>query len=207
MRDETIPGNGRVPEWNARFRVKRRGAAHTLQRVRAGPSHRHARRAAGDRGPWVSLPLRATIPEGNTVGQHADVDVGLSDGLGPQKDPNSGRTRVQSGPAGPHRPTTRRGSAIVQSRRQPDQRRPHRETSAHRLRRRWTSASRRRGHRRIDAGDIDAGETSAHRLEGEADPLLVVTEECLARRGCGPARAIVTPDAPPAIAARGSACP
>src|SRR5438046_9512822 len=29
-------------------------------RVRAGPSHRHARRAAGDRGPWVSLPLRAT---------------------------------------------------------------------------------------------------------------------------------------------------
>src|SRR5436309_4206639 len=64
---------------------------------------------------------------------------------------------------------------------------------------------RRRGHRRIDAGDIDAGETSAHRIEGEADPLLVVTEECLARRGCGPARAIVTPDAPPAIAARGSA--
>ncbi len=131
----------------------------------------------------------------------------LSDGLGPQKDPNSGRTRVQSGPAGTHRPTTRRGSAIVQSRRQPDQRRPHRETSAHRLRRRWTSASRRRGHRRIDAGDIDAGETSAHRIEGEADPLLVVTEECLARRGGGPARAIVTPDAPPAIAARGSACP
>jgi len=72
---------------------------------------------------------------------------------------------------------------------------------------RWTSASRRRGHRRIDAGDIDAGETSAHRIEGEADPLLVVTEECLARRGGGPARAIVTPDAPPAIAARGSACP
>src|SRR5207244_9945128 len=29
--------------------------------------------------------------------------------------------------------------------------------------------------------------------------------ECLARRGCGPARAIVTPDAPPAIAARGRA--
>src|SRR5438094_3932777 len=49
---------------------------------------------------------------------------------------------------------------------------------------------RRRGHRRIDAGDIDAGETSAHRIEGEADPLLVVTEECLARRGGGPARAI-----------------
>jgi len=46
--------------------------------VRAGPSHHHARRAAGDRGPWVSLPLRATIPEGNTVGQHADGDVGPS---------------------------------------------------------------------------------------------------------------------------------
>ena len=33
----------------------------------------------------------------------------------------------------------------------------------------------------IDAGDIDAGETwgtqtSAHRIEGEADPLLVVTD-------------------------------
>src|SRR5205809_6615549 len=38
----------------------------------------------------------------------------LSDGLGPQKHPNSGRTRVESGPAGPHRPTTRRGSAIAQ---------------------------------------------------------------------------------------------
>src|SRR5438093_1153212 len=48
------------------------------RRVRAGPSHRQARRAAGDRGPWVSLPLRATIPEGHTVGQHADVDVGPS---------------------------------------------------------------------------------------------------------------------------------
>src|SRR6266516_3475919 len=38
----------------------------------------------------------------------------LSDGLGPQKDPNSGRTRVESGPAGTHRPTTRRGSGIAQ---------------------------------------------------------------------------------------------
>src|SRR5947207_782607 len=36
----------------------------------------------------------------------------LSDGLGPQKDPNSGRTRVESGPAGTHRPTTRRGSPL-----------------------------------------------------------------------------------------------
>src|SRR6266446_6052004 len=78
----------------------------------------------------------------------------LSDGLGPQKDPNSGRTRVESGPAGTHRPTTRRGSGIAQP-----------------------SVPRAR------------------------------CPECLARRGCGPARAIVTPDAPPAIAARGSACP
>src|SRR5438876_4901621 len=78
----------------------------------------------------------------------------LSDGLGPQKDPNSGRTRVESGPAGTHRPTTRRGSGIAQP-----------------------SVPR-------------AG-----------------CPECPARRGCGPARAIVTPDAPPAIAAHGSACP
>src|SRR5437667_949668 len=76
----------------------------------------------------------------------------LSDGLGPQKDPNSGRTRVESGPAGTHRPTTRRGSGIA-------------HPSVPRAR----------------------------------------CPECLARRGCGPARAIVTPDAPPAIAARGSA--
>src|SRR5207247_7403844 len=88
----------------------------------------------------------------------------------------------------------RRGSAIVQSRRQPDQRRPHRETSAHRLRRRWTSASRRRGHRRIDAGDIDAGETSAHRIEGE-------------RRAPRPARppGTPTPDEGPARADGGAA--
>src|SRR5439155_6925318 len=33
------------------------------------------------------------------------------------------------------------------------------------------SASRRRGHRRIDAGDIDAGETSAHRIDrGDVGP-------------------------------------
>src|SRR5216117_1876832 len=59
---------------------------------------------------------------------------------------------VESGPAGTHRPTTRRGSGIAQP-----------------------SVPRAR------------------------------CPECLARRGCGPARAIVTPDAPPAIAARGSA--
>ena len=40
----------------------------------------------------------------------------------------------------------------------------------------------------------------------EYGPLYSLAEN-LARRGCGPARAIVTPDAPPAIAARGSACP
>src|SRR3989475_708654 len=78
----------------------------------------------------------------------------LSDGLGPQNDPNSGRTRVESGPAGTHRPTTRRGSGIAQP-----------------------SVPRAR------------------------------CPECLARRGCGPARAIVTPDAPPAIAARGDRGP
>src|SRR5438876_662047 len=88
---------GRRPNIHAHFVGRQREP-----RVRAGPSHRHARRAAGDRGPWVSLPLRATIPEGNTVGQHADVDVGPS-----------------------HR----------------------------------APGLRARGHRRLDAGDIDAGET------------------------------------------------
>jgi len=47
----------------------------------------------------------------------------------------------------------------------------------------------------IDAstpGDIDAGETSAHRIEGEADPLLVVTDGAPGLRA--PARA-----APPGL--------
>ena len=88
----------------SRARPTRCSSSPGAPRVRAGPSHRHARRAAGDRGPWVSLPLRATIPEGNTVGQHADVDVGPS-----------------------HR----------------------------------APGLRARGHRRIDAGDIDAGETTS----------------------------------------------
>src|SRR2546428_13134349 len=39
----------------------------------------------------------------------------LSDGLGPQKDPNSARTRVQSGPAGTHRPTPGRRRPIVRA--------------------------------------------------------------------------------------------
>ena len=56
--------------------------------------------------------------------------------------------RVQSGPAGTHRPTTRRGSAIGPA--GPGRRRRRRPIA-------------------IDAGDIDAGETSAHRIEGEAD--------------------------------------
>src|SRR5439155_1194558 len=95
--------------------LARRGAP----RVRAGPSHRHARIAAGDRGPWVSLPLRATIPEGNTVGQQ--------------------RRR---------RPIASRAGA--------------------------EGAGADRGHRRIDAGDIDAGETwgtytAATRSGSEAD--------------------------------------
>src|SRR5947209_6313865 len=63
---------------------------------RPEPSSRPTRRRRS------RLPLRATIPEGNTVGQHADVDVGPS-----------------------HR----------------------------------APGLRARGHRRIDAGDIDAGET------------------------------------------------
>jgi len=59
---------------------RRRDAGETSAqpRVRAGPSHRHARRAAVDRGPWVSLPLRATIPEGNTASASMHVDVGPS---------------------------------------------------------------------------------------------------------------------------------
>src|SRR5438128_3588761 len=63
---------------------------------RPEPSSRPTRRRRS------RLPLRATIPEGNTVGQHADVDVGPS-----------------------HR----------------------------------APGLRARGHRRIDAGGIDAGET------------------------------------------------
>src|SRR5207244_2024803 len=120
-----------------------------------------------------------------------------SDGLGPQKDPNSGRTRVESGPAGTHRPTTRRGSAIAQPS-VPRARCP--ECLARRgcgparaivtpdappaiaaapegndsggQPRRPACRRRRRPIACIDAGDIDAGETSAHRIEGEA--LLVV---------------------------------
>ena len=69
-----VPGapRGRVAAQSAWPRVPGDGSG------RPAPSARHARRAAGDRGPWVSLPLRATIPEGNTVGQHADGDVGPS---------------------------------------------------------------------------------------------------------------------------------
>ncbi|PYN88269.1 MAG: hypothetical protein DMD89_36105 [Candidatus Rokuibacteriota bacterium] len=60
---------------------------------------------------------------------------------------------------------------------------------------------RRRGHRRRgDVGNVDVG--PSHRGRGRP-----AARRHLARRGCGPARAIVTPDAPPAIAARGSACP
>ena len=109
-RPTTRRGSGIAQPSVPRAQAAARGSAYVVSlprvpgapRVRAGPSHRHARRAAGDRGPWVSLPLRATIPEGNTVGQHADVDVGPS-----------------------HR----------------------------------APGLRARGHRRIDAGDIDAGET------------------------------------------------
>ncbi len=85
-----------------RSQIAVRGSAYVVSlprvpgapRVRAGPSHRHARRAAGDRGPWVSLPLRATIPEGNTVGQHADVDVGAQRQMD-QSMPSLARRREQ----------------------------------------------------------------------------------------------------------------
>src|SRR5216117_4176892 len=67
----------------------------------------------------------------------------LSDGLGPQKDPNSGRTRVESGPAGTHRPTTRRGSAIAQPSVPPGTSTPGRR--GERRRRPIASTPRRRG--------------------------------------------------------------
>src|SRR5256885_11511155 len=38
-----------------------------------------------------------------------------SDGLGPQKDPNSGRTRVESGPAGARKTTRLNSSRLAQS--------------------------------------------------------------------------------------------
>src|SRR5205823_4475479 len=66
-----IAGLLRCGRCGRRLHVTYSGTKAGAPRVRAGPSHRHARRAAVDRGPWVSLPLRATIPEGNTVGQHA----------------------------------------------------------------------------------------------------------------------------------------
>src|SRR5438445_3843743 len=71
-----------------------------------------------------------------------------SDGLGPQKDPNSGRTRAESGPAGTHRPTTRRGSAIAQPsvpRAQAGDGGPRPETAGPGRR------------RRAQAGDVDVG--------------------------------------------------
>src|SRR5437660_1586663 len=137
-RPTTRRGSAIVPRAQAGAGHRRRG---DRRRGDVGPSHRPGAPRVRAR---PELPLRATIPEGNTVGQHADVDVGpshraiassagaegagadprrdgddypmtsLSAGLGPQKHPNSGRTRVESGPAGPHRPTTRRGSAIAQ---------------------------------------------------------------------------------------------
>ena len=48
--------------------AERRGEADPLLVVTDGGE---AQPSEPDRGPWVSLPLRATIPEGNTVGQHA----------------------------------------------------------------------------------------------------------------------------------------
>src|SRR5437879_9384928 len=74
-RPTTRRGSGIAQPSVPRAQAAARGSAYVVSlprvpgapRVRAGPSHRHARRAAGDRGPWVSLPLRATIPEGNPL--------------------------------------------------------------------------------------------------------------------------------------------
>src|SRR2546422_4663956 len=57
-----------------------------------------------------SRPVGQTLIAGADPRRNGDdyPMTSLSDGLGPQKDPNSGRTRVESGPAGTHRPTTRR---------------------------------------------------------------------------------------------------
>src|SRR5256885_5086364 len=54
-------------DWRRRPIVSRRRVAAQsawprvpgAPRVRAGPSHRHARRAAGDRGPWVAIGARS----------------------------------------------------------------------------------------------------------------------------------------------------
>src|SRR5207245_9408200 len=100
-------------------------AAHSAWRAegagRPEPSSRPTRRRR-------SRPVGQPAPEGNeSGGQHrrptassagaegAGADprrngddypmTSLSDGLGPQKDPNSARTRVQSGRAGTHSPT------------------------------------------------------------------------------------------------------
>src|SRR5206468_4276405 len=74
--------------------------------------------ALGIRAPTTRRLLRAYVAARDDYPM-----TSLSDGLGPQKDPNSGRTRVESGPAGTHRPTTRRGSAIGASRGVPRARR------------------------------------------------------------------------------------
>src|SRR5207249_2538271 len=95
-----------------------------------------------------------TVSLDEIVRDPANPMTSLSDGLGPQKDPNSGRTRVESGPAGTHRPTTRRGSAIGASRGPrpetagPGRRRRRRPiastlgTSTHRRHRVWSPAPR-----------------------------------------------------------------
>src|SRR2546425_3942889 len=80
-------------------RRRRRGDVGPSRRGRGRPAARRYRRGAGAEGAWAD-PRR----KGDDYPM-----TSLSDGLGPQKPPNSGRTRVESGPAGTHRPTTRRG--------------------------------------------------------------------------------------------------
>src|SRR5947209_286639 len=78
--------------------------------------------------------------------------------------------------------------------------RPRRDSQAHhqeRLSHRPAGPGRRRTSTPIDAGETDAGETSAHRIEGEADPLLVVTDGGEAQPS--------EPDRGPWVSPRGSA--
>src|SRR5947209_7733723 len=102
---QKAPNTARTPVQN---RPPRTAPPPRTSQADAGETsaHRHARRAAGDRGPWVSLPLRATIPEGNTVGM-----TSLSDGLGPTNDPEQ-RPDPRPEPAPDTRNVTPVGDAL-----------------------------------------------------------------------------------------------
>src|SRR5437899_3250116 len=143
--------------------------------------HRKTRTAAG--------PASRAAPPGLTGPPPGEAQASLSHrsrGLAAQ---SAWRAEGAGRPEPSSRPTRRRRSRPVG---QPapegnDSGGQHRRPACRRRRRPIASragaegAGADRGHRRIDAGDIDAGETwgtetSAHRIEGEADPLLVVTD-------------------------------